>query len=91
MRTHLRTAAGRRADAFHTLSDRHQPGRRGVQSSVMALMAGAGAFDRTPDCAIFADTKWEPPSIYAHLDWLEGQLRTSPCTLWTTDAVSGRT
>ena len=46
----------------------------GVQSSVMALMAGEGAFDRTPDCAIFADTKWEPPSIYAHLDWLEGQL-----------------
>ena len=46
----------------------------GVQSSVMALMAGEGAFDRTPDCAIFADTHWEPPSIYAHLDWLEGQL-----------------
>ena len=47
----------------------------GVQSSVMALMASAGAFDRTPDCAIFADTRWEPPSIYDHLDWLEGQLR----------------
>ena len=46
----------------------------GVQSSVMALMASGGAFDRTPDCAIFADTHWEPPSIYAHLDWLEGQL-----------------
>ena len=46
----------------------------GVQSSVMALMAGEGAFDRTPDCAIFADTHWEPPSIYAHLDWLESQL-----------------
>ena len=28
----------------------------GVQSSVMALMAGEGAFDRVPDCAIFADT-----------------------------------
>ena len=46
----------------------------GVQSSVMALMAGEGAFDRVPDCAVFADTKWEPPSIYAHLEWLEGQL-----------------
>ena len=46
----------------------------GVQSSVMALMAGDGAFDRVPDCAVFADTKWEPPSIYAHLEWLEGQL-----------------
>ena len=47
----------------------------GVQSSVMALMAGDGAFDRVPDCAVFADTKWEPPSIYTHLEWLEGQLR----------------
>ena len=33
----------------------------GVQSSVMALMASQGAFDRVPDCAIFADTRWEPP------------------------------
>ena len=47
----------------------------GVQSTVMALMAGEGAFDRVPDCAIFADTKWEPPSIYAHLEWLGSQLR----------------
>ena len=46
----------------------------GVQSSVMALMASGAAFDRTPDCAIFADTHWEPPSIYDHLEWLEGQL-----------------
>ncbi len=47
----------------------------GVQSSVMALMASEGAFDRIPDCAIFADTGWEPPSIYEHLDWLSGRLR----------------
>ena len=46
----------------------------GVQSSVMALMASQGAFDPMPDCAIFADTRWEPPSVYTHLDWLEGQL-----------------
>ena len=46
----------------------------GVQSSVLALMAGRGDFDTTPDCAIFADTHWEPPSIYQHLEWLEGQL-----------------
>ena len=32
----------------------------GVQSSSMALMASQGAFDRTPDCAIFPDTRWEP-------------------------------
>ena len=46
----------------------------GVQSSVMALIASQGAFDRVPDCAIFADTRWEPPSVYEHLEWLEGQL-----------------
>ena len=47
----------------------------GVQSSVMALMAGESAFDRVPDCAIFADTHWEPPSVYDHIEWLAGQLR----------------
>ena len=47
----------------------------GVQSTVMALMASRGAFDRAPDCAAFADTHWEPPSIYEHLEWLQGQLR----------------
>ena len=47
----------------------------GVQSSVMTLMASRGAFDRVPDCAIFADTHWEPPTIYTHLEWLAGQLR----------------
>ena len=46
----------------------------GVQSSVMALMANEGAFDRLPDCAIFADTRWEPPSIYEHLAWLRDRL-----------------
>ena len=34
----------------------------GVQSSVMALMAGEGVFARVPDCAIFADTHWSPPA-----------------------------
>ena len=46
----------------------------GVRSTALAPMAGQGAFDRVPDCAIFADTKWEPPSIYSHLEWLGGQL-----------------
>ena len=54
----------------------------GVQSSVMALMAGeslpptgsGGAFDRVPDCAIFADTHWEPPSVYEHIKWLGDRL-----------------
>ena len=46
----------------------------GVQSTVMALMASAGAFGRVPDCAIFADTRWEPPSVYEHVKWLEDRL-----------------
>ena len=54
----------------------------GVQSSVMALMASqsllptgsGGAFDRIPDCAIFADTRWEPPSVYEHIEWLKDRL-----------------
>ena len=32
----------------------------GAQSSAIAFMASQGAFDRTPDCAIFPDTRWEP-------------------------------
>ena len=46
----------------------------GVQSSVMALISSEGAFDRVPDCAIFADTHWEPPSVYEHIGWLEERL-----------------
>ena len=54
----------------------------GVQSSVMALMASrslpptgsGGAFDRVPDCAVFADTRWEPPSVYEHVEWLKDRL-----------------
>ncbi len=48
----------------------------------MALMASqslpstgsGGAFDRIPDCAVFADTHWEPPSVYEHIKWLKGRL-----------------
>ena len=36
----------------------------GVQSSVMALMASRGEIGPTPDCAVFADTQWEPESVY---------------------------
>ena len=46
----------------------------GVQSSVMALLAGEGAFDKVPDCAIFADTGWEPLSIYTHVSWVAEQV-----------------
>ena len=47
----------------------------GVQSSCLALMAEHGDYGfPKPDLAIFADTGWEPPEVYAHLDWLESQL-----------------
>lgn len=42
----------------------------GVQSTTMALMAAHGEIEPMPDCAIFADTGWEPQAVYDHLDWL---------------------
>lgn len=42
----------------------------GVQSTALALMAAHGEFDVMPDCAIFADTGWEPRAVYDHLEWL---------------------
>jgi hypothetical protein len=41
----------------------------GVQSTTLALMAAHGEIE-APDCAIFADTQWEPAAVYAHLDRL---------------------
>ena len=43
----------------------------GVQSTVMALMSAHGELPPV-DCAIFADTGWEPDGVYKHLDWLDG-------------------
>jgi len=39
----------------------------------MALMMAKGEIP-PPDCAIFADTQWEPKAVYEWLDWLETQL-----------------
>lgn len=46
----------------------------GVQSTTLALMAAKGEITPMPDCAIFADTKWEPAEVYTHLDRLEKLL-----------------
>lgn len=43
----------------------------GVQSTTMALMAAHGELTPMPDCAIFADTQWEPQGVYDHLAWLQ--------------------
>lgn len=42
----------------------------GVQSTTLALMAAHGEIGPMPDCAIFADTQWEPKAVYEHLNWL---------------------
>ena len=41
----------------------------GVQSTALLLMSIRGEIERA-DCAIFADTGWEPESVYAHLNRL---------------------
>ena len=46
----------------------------GVQSTTLALMAAYGEIGPMPDCAIFADTGWEPISVYEHLDRLKQAL-----------------
>ncbi len=42
----------------------------GVQSSTVLLMSCVGELPKL-DGAIFADTQWEPASVYSHLAWLE--------------------
>ena len=45
----------------------------GVQSTTLALMAAHGEIE-APDCAIFADTGWEPAAVYEHLARLREAL-----------------
>ncbi len=45
----------------------------GVQSTVLTLLADEGAFGPLPDCAIFADTGWEPSAVYDNIEWLKGR------------------
>ena len=53
----------------------------GVQSSTMALMAAKGELPM-PDCAIFADTGYEPDHIYTYLKFLTSVL---PFPVYTVD------
>lgn len=44
----------------------------GVQSTTVLLMSCLGELPKL-DCAIFADTGWEPRAVYEHLAaWLKG-------------------
>jgi hypothetical protein len=40
----------------------------------MALMYEHRELSPMPDCAIFANTQWEPAKVYEHLAWLKQQL-----------------
>lgn len=59
----------------------------GVQSTVLALLAARGELEKV-DCAIFADTKWEPRRIYKHLAWLKREINNSaaPFPVYTVSA-----
>lgn len=46
----------------------------GVQSTALLLMAYEAEFEDLPDLAIFADTGWEPPYVYEHLEKLEATV-----------------
>src|SRR5207245_7574549 len=76
MPTAVPAAAPRQEDA-----DASQPLLRilslgaGVQSTTVLLIALHGEFPERLNCAIFADTGWEPQAVYHHLDWLEGKAR----------------
>ncbi|WP_199700567.1 adenine nucleotide alpha hydrolase family protein [Jiangella rhizosphaerae] len=53
----------------------------GVQSTTLALMSAVGELP-TLDGAIFADTGWEPATVYAHLDRLEQVLADADIPLY---------
>ena len=61
----------------------------GVQSTTVALMAIHGELPQI-DCAIFADTHWEPASVYDHVDWLSGVFRASGIDFYRVSAGSIR-
>ena len=42
----------------------------GVQSSALLLMSCKGILPKL-DCAVFADTQYEPSAVYVHLEWLK--------------------
>lgn len=53
----------------------------GVQSTTLALMACDGTLPGL-NAAIFADTGWEPPTVYQQVDRLEIELREAAIPLY---------
>lgn len=48
----------------------------GVQSTTLLLMMVLGQIEPAR-VAIFADTQWEPPQVYRHLEWLEREAEAA--------------
>lgn len=61
-----------------------------MQSTTVALMSVHGELPKI-DCAFFADTGWEPQSVYEHLDKLTGILRASGIGFYRVTAGNIRT
>lgn len=57
----------------------------GVQSTTVLLLSIKGQLPKL-DCAIFADTGWEPMAVYQHLEWLKDQCRAADIPLYTVSA-----
>ena len=57
----------------------------GVQSTVMLLMADLEIITPRPEAAIFADTGWEPDTIYRHIEWMK-----TVCTIPIITVSSGK-
>lgn len=53
----------------------------GVQSTVLALMACDGQLPGL-DAAIFADTGWEPPSVYEQVERLRAEFERAGITFY---------
>lgn len=57
----------------------------GVQSTTLLLMSIRGELPRL-DCCIFADTQYEPPAVYRHLEWLRGESERAGIPVHTVTA-----
>jgi hypothetical protein len=61
----------------------------GVQSTTLLLMALDGEIGWL-DCAIFADTGWEPKAVYEHLSFLEEKAQVAGFPIYRVSAGSLR-
>ena len=58
----------------------------GIQSTTLLLMSCKGILPKL-DCAIFADTGWEPKDVYEHLEWSKIEAAKYDIPVHTTRAT----